>query len=75
MNMEINMNAVKNAIIHRILTGRLDLLDTYGLDLVESAVDFQADIVGEVNEIGTSDVSCWVNSVEAWCCGHRIVYV
>jgi hypothetical protein len=62
--MEINMNAVKNAIIHRILTGRVDLLDTYGLDLVESAVDFQVDMVGEVDEIGTSDVSCWVNSVE-----------
>lgn len=58
------MNAVKNAIIHRILTGRVDLLDTYGLDLVESAVDFQVDMVGEVDEIGTSDVSCWVNSVE-----------
>jgi len=64
MNMEINMNAVKNAIIHRILTGRVDLLNTYGLDLVESAVDFQADMVGEVEEIGTSDVSCWVNSIE-----------
>jgi len=64
MNMEINMNAVKNAIIHRILTGRVDLLDTYGLVLVESAVDFQVDMVGEVDEIGTSDVSCWVNSVE-----------
>jgi hypothetical protein len=62
--MEINMNAVKNAIIHRILTGRVDLLDTYGLDLVESAVDFQVDMVGEVDEIGTSDVSCWVHSVE-----------
>jgi len=62
--MEINMNAVKNAIIHRILTGRVDLLDTYGLVLVESAVDFQVDMVGEVDEIGTSDVSCWVNSVE-----------
>jgi len=58
------MNAVKNAIIHRILTGRVDLLDTYGLVLVESAVDFQVDMVGEVDEIGTSDVSCWVNSVE-----------
>lgn len=75
MNMEINMNAVKNAIIHRILTRRVDLLDTYGLDLVESAVDFQVDMVGEVEEIGTSDVSCWVNSVEDWCRGHRIVYV
>ena len=69
------MNAVKNAIIHRILTRRVDLLDTYGLDLVESAVDFQVDMMGEVDEIGTSDISCWINSVEAWCRGHRIVYV
>ncbi len=69
------MNAVKTAIIHRILTGRVDLLDTYGLDLVESAVEVQVDMVGEVDEIGTSDVSCWVHSVEDWCRGHRIVYV
>jgi hypothetical protein len=69
------MEAVRNAIIHRILTRHVDLLETYGLDLVESAVDFQADLVGEVEEIGTSDVSCWINSVEEWCRGHRIVYV
>jgi hypothetical protein len=53
----------------------VDLLDTYGLDLVESAVEVQVDMVGEVDEIGTSDVSCWVHSVEDWCRGHRIVYV
>ena len=69
------MTAVKNAIIHRILTSRVDLLETYGLDLVEAAVDFQVAMVGEVEEIGTSDVSCWISSIEYWCGGHQIVYV
>jgi hypothetical protein len=69
------MEAVRNAIIHRVLTRHVDLLETYGLDLVESAVDFQVDLVGEVEEIGTSDVSCWINSVEERCRSHQIVYV
>jgi len=55
---------VAQAIIRRILTQRLDLLSKYGPELVGSAVDDVADWVGDVEEIGTSDVSGWVNQVE-----------
>lgn len=58
------MDAVKNAIIRRIITCHVDLLRVYGLDMVEDAVDTEALYVGEVEEIGSSDVSCWVMSIE-----------
>ena len=58
------MDAVKNAIIRRIITRHVDLLRVYGLDMVEDAVDTEALYVGEVEEIGSSDVSYWVKSVE-----------
>ena len=55
---------VAGAITRRILSQRLDLLKQYGPELVGAAVDHVADFVGEVEEIGTSDVSAWVNQVE-----------
>ena len=42
----------------------LDLLKQYGPELVGQAVDEVADYVGDVDEIGSSDVSAWVNQVE-----------
>ena len=64
MNMEINMDAVKNAIIHRISIRHLDLLKQYGIERVMDAIEDMALYVGEVEEIGSSDVSCWVKSIE-----------
>ena len=55
---------VAGAITRRILSQRLDLLKQYGPELVGAAVDHVADFVGKVEEIGTSDVSAWVNQVE-----------
>ena len=55
---------VASAITRRILQQRLDLLKQYGPELVGSAVDEVADYVGDVEEIGSSDVSAWVNQVE-----------
>jgi hypothetical protein len=55
------MEAVFNAIIHRISTQHLDLISQYGIEQVMFAVEDMASFVGEVEEIGTSDVSCWVN--------------
>lgn len=55
---------VAGAITRRILSQRLDLLKQYGPELVGAAVDNVADFVGEVEEIGSSDVSAWVNQVE-----------
>ena len=55
---------VAGAITRRILQQRLDLLKQYGPDLVGAAVDNVADYVGDVDEIGSSDVSAWVAQVE-----------
>ena len=55
---------VAGAITRRILMQRLDLLKQYGPELVGAAVDNVADYVGDVEEIGSSDVSGWVAQVE-----------
>ena len=55
---------VTGAITRRILSQHLDLLKQYGPELVGAAVDNVADYVGDVEEIGSSDVSAWVNQVE-----------
>ena len=55
---------VTGAITRRIMSQHLDLLNQYGPELVGSAVDDVADYVGDVDEIGSSDVSGWVAQVE-----------
>lgn len=55
--------AVSNAISRRILTRHPELLQKYGPVQVMDAIDSVADFVGDVDEIGTSDVSGWVNQV------------
>jgi len=55
---------VAQAIIRRILLQRTDLLAKYGPEKVGAAVDEVADFVGDVEEIGSSDVSGWVRHVE-----------
>ena len=58
------MDAVKNAIIRRISIRHLDLIKQYGIERVMDAIEDMAFYVGEVEEIGSSDVSCWVKSIE-----------
>jgi len=53
---------VSSAITRRILTQRHDLLK-FGPQAVMDAVDQVAEWVGEVEEIGSSDVSAWVAQV------------
>jgi hypothetical protein len=55
---------VAQAIVRRILLQRTDLLAKHGPDRVSAAVDEVADFVGDVDEIGSSDVSGWVRHVE-----------
>lgn len=55
---------VAQAIVRRILKQRTDLLAKYGPDKVSAAVDEVADFVGDVDEIGSSDVSGWIRHVE-----------
>lgn len=61
-------NPVVNAITHRIMMQRVDLLSKYGPEAVGQAIDDVADYVGDFisdnDEIGTSDVSGWVRQVE-----------
>ena len=58
-----DVNPVARAITHRILTQRSDLLK-HGPLKVMQAIDDVADFVGDVDEIGSSDVSGWVKQVE-----------
>lgn len=55
---------VASAITRRILLQRTDLLGKYGPEKVGQAVDEVADFVGDVDEIGSSDVSGWIRHVE-----------
>jgi hypothetical protein len=64
MTEELGDSPVAGAITRRILMQRLDLLKQYGPELVGAAVDNVADYVGDVDEIGSSDVSGWVAQVE-----------
>ena len=57
-------NPVLGAIIHRIMVGRVDLLAKYGPERIMAAAEDVADFVGDVEEIGSSDVSGWVKQVE-----------
>ena len=56
-------SAVAQAITRRIMMQRPDLLK-HGPQAVMAAIDDVADYVGDVEEIGSSDVSGWVKQVE-----------
>ena len=58
------ISPVSRAITNRIIRQRVDLLSKYGPAAVTAAIDDVADWVGDVDEIGTSDVSAWVAQVE-----------
>lgn len=55
---------VANAIFRRLMNTKPDLFTRYGIEYVSDAVYDVADFVGDVEEIGTSDVSGWVRQVE-----------
>jgi hypothetical protein len=56
-------SAVTGAITRRIITQHPEVLAKYGPAIVSQAIDEIADFVGEVDEIGSSDVSGWVSQV------------
>jgi hypothetical protein len=64
VNEEFEPSPVASAIVRRIMFQHPDLLQDYGPNLVNAAVDNVADYVGDVDEIGSSDVSAWVAQVE-----------
>jgi hypothetical protein len=55
---------VSRAVLHRIMMSHPGLLASHGPKRVMDAVDELAYHVGDVEEIGTSDVSNWVRQVE-----------
>jgi hypothetical protein len=56
--------AVEIAIIRRILVAHVDLIMEFGLDKVTQAIEEVAYNAGDVDEIGTSDVSAYVHQVK-----------
>jgi hypothetical protein len=57
-------DAVERAILNRIMVAHTDLLMQFGPDKVMQAAEEVAYNVGDVDEIGTSDVSAYVNQVK-----------
>jgi len=55
---------VVQAITRRIMRQHVDLLSKYGPDAVMRAIEEVGEFVGDVEEIGTSDVSAYVRQVE-----------
>ena len=56
--------AVEQAILRRIMVAHIDLLKQFGPDKVMQAAEEVAYNVGDVDEIGTSDVSAYVAQVK-----------
>jgi hypothetical protein len=56
--------AVEMAIMRRMLIAHTDLIVEFGLDKVVAAIEEVAYNVGDTDEIGSSDVSGWVNQVK-----------
>ena len=56
--------AVERAILNRIMVAHTDLLKQFGPQKVMQAAEEVAYNVGDVDEIGTSDVSAYVNQVK-----------
>ena len=57
-------NPVASAITRRIIMQRPDLLKKFGPVKITQAIDDIADFVGDVEEIGSSDVSGWIKQLE-----------
>lgn len=55
---------VASAILRRILLQRTDLLAKHGPEKVSQAIGDVAEFVGDVDEIGSSDVSGWIKQIE-----------
>ena len=60
----LSTEAVERAVLNRIMVAHTDLLKQYGPQKVMQAAEEVAYNVGNVDEIGSSDVSGWVKQVE-----------
>jgi hypothetical protein len=64
LNEEQDTSGVERAILNRIMVAHTDLLMKFGPEKVMQAAEEVAYNVGDVDEIGTSDVSAYVNQVK-----------
>jgi hypothetical protein len=63
VGMKDSDSPVAQAVLHRLIRQHPDVIGKYGPDKVMDAVDELADFVGDVEEIGSSDVSIWTKEV------------
>jgi hypothetical protein len=63
INEDQDDSGVESAILRRIMNSHLDLLKQYGPAAVMAAARDVAEMIGDVEEIGSSDVSAYVNRV------------
>jgi len=63
LNEESDDSAVESAILRRIMNSHLELLKQYGPVAVMAAARDVAEMIGDVEEIGSSDVSAYVKRV------------
>jgi hypothetical protein len=64
VNEDQDSSGVERAILNRIMVAHTDLLMKFGPDKVMQAAEEVAYNVGDVDEIGTSDVSAYVQQVK-----------
>ena len=56
--------AARNAISRRIMIQHVQLLADHGPVRVLAAIDDRAASLSDLEEIGSSDISCWVKDIE-----------
>lgn len=59
-------DAVHSALCTRVCNVRMDLVATYGMEAVMQEIENKASTFAEdeLEEIGSSDVSCWIMDIE-----------
>ena len=60
---EHEASPVERAILHRIMMQHPAMISRYGVEALMQAVQDVAEFVGDVDEIGSSDVSGWIKQV------------
>ena len=60
---QLNESSAQDAIVRRITRQHLDLISKYGIEAVTDAIEDVSSGIGELEEIGSSDVSYWVSSI------------
>ena len=60
---QLNESSAQDAIVRRITRQHLDLISKYGIEAVTDAIEDVSSGIGELEEIGSSDVSYWVSCV------------